>query len=472
MIKTFHVALRDFLATVLTKGFIFGVLIMPLIMMGAAPLAMLLLNPKPPPVAGRIAFIDRTAEGVTQELETAFSAESIKRWVVDRAEEATQAAGAVIEKNLPADKAQQLKPMLEAAAKQVAVPNISAKFLPPATDEEAAKSELSQTEANVEPDADATADQRLLAIVVIDSNAVRADASGGFGTYRMFIRAKLDARVQGLIRSKVREAVITSRLRINGEDPVRIRSIMAFDPPDAKAVTRDGDKSSGEAAQMFVPLGFMMLLWISTFTGGQFLLTSTIEEKSNRIMEVLLSAVSPMQLMVGKIIGQMCAGLLILILYSGLGISGLIIFGQSHLLDWGNIALLVLLFLLAFGTIACLMAAIGSAVNDIHEAQSLMMPVTLIVISPMLLMMPIISDPKGVIATVMSFIPGVSPFVLVLRISSSDPPGLGQVALAIALNLVYVTLLAKLAAKIFRIGVLMYGKPPNFATLLRWIRLA
>ena len=91
MIKTFHVALRDFLATVLTKGFIFGVLIMPLIMMGAAPLAMLLLNPKPPPVAGRIAFIDRTAEGVTQELETAFSAESIKRWVVDRAEEATQA---------------------------------------------------------------------------------------------------------------------------------------------------------------------------------------------------------------------------------------------------------------------------------------------------------------------------------------------------------------------------------------------
>lgn len=472
MIKTFHVALRDFLATVLTKGFIFGVLIMPLIMMGAAPLAMLLLNPKPPPVEGEIAFIDRTTDGVTQELQSAFAPEAIKRWVVDRAAEATEAAGAVIEKNLPADKAQQIKPMLDAAAKQVPVPDISAKFLPPDTNEDSAKSELSAVDANIEAATDAAKKQRLLAVIVIEPNAVSADASGSFGTYRMFIRSKLDVRVQSLIRAKVREAVITSRLRVNGEDPARIRSIMAFDPPDAKAVTRDGDKSSGEAAQMFVPLGFMMLLWISTFTGGQFLLTSTIEEKSNRIMEVLLSAVSPMQLMVGKIIGQMCAGLLILILYSGLGISGLIIFGQSHLLDWGNIALLVVLFLLAFGTIACLMAAIGSAVNDIHEAQSLMMPVTLIVISPMLLMMPIISDPKGAIATVMSFIPGVSPFVLVLRISSSDPPGMGQVAIAIALNIVYVTLLAKLAAKIFRIGVLMYGKPPNFSTLLRWIRLA
>jgi ABC-type Na+ efflux pump permease subunit len=247
---------------------------------------------------------------------------------------------------------------------------------------------------------------------------------------------------------------------------------MRFDPPDVETWTAQGATSSGEMAQMFVPMGFMILLWISTYTGGQFLLTSTIEEKSNRIMEVLLSAVSPLELMVGKIIGQMCAGLMILVLYSFLGISAMIVFRQAHLVDWGNLVLMVALFLLCFGFIACMMAAIGSAVNDIHEAQSLMTPLMLIIVSPMILMMPIILDPKGVMATTMSFIPGVGPFVLMLRISSSDPPAAWQIATSLFVNAIYVVILAKLAAKIFRIGVLMYGKPPNFATLLRWIRMA
>jgi ABC-type Na+ efflux pump permease subunit len=219
-------------------------------------------------------------------------------------------------------------------------------------------------------------------------------------------------------------------------------------------------------------MAFMILLWISVFTGGQFLLTSTIEEKSNRIMEVLLSAVSPLELMVGKILGQMGAGMLILVLYSCAGITGLVVSQRTHLVDWSTLALVVVYFFLAYGFISCMMAAVGSAVNDIHEAQALIGPLMMVIIAPMILMNPIIMDPQGVLATTMSFIPGVSPFVMVLRICSSQPPPIWQIAATIILGAVTVVICAKFAAKIFRIGVLMYGKPPNFATFIRWIRMA
>src|SRR4030095_16152661 len=107
-----------------------------------------------------------------------------------------------------------------------------------------------------------------------------------------------------------------------------------------------------------IPGAFLFLLWISVFTAGQYLLTSTIEEKSSRVMEVLLSAVSPMQLLVGKIVGQMAVGLTILLLYSSVGIVSLIVFSMKHLIDPLNLVYLILFFFIAFFFIATLMASI------------------------------------------------------------------------------------------------------------------
>jgi hypothetical protein len=119
--------------------------------------------------------------------------------------------------------------------------------------------------------------EELLALITIDNDALTRDAAkDDFGTYAMSVRARLDIRVQGLLRSKVREAVIDARLKSNNEDPAAVRTLMRFDAPDVETWTAQGATSSGEMAQMFVPMGFMILLWISTFTGGQFLLTSTI----------------------------------------------------------------------------------------------------------------------------------------------------------------------------------------------------
>jgi ABC-2 type transport system permease protein len=187
---------------------------------------------------------------------------------------------------------------------------------------------------------------------------------------------------------------------------------------------------------------------------------------------VLLSAVSPLQLMVGKVLGQMAVGLLILTMYSSLGIVGLVMAAMQNLLDPMMLVYFVLFFFIAFFTLASMMAAVGSAVNDMREAQALMQPIMVIVMLPWLLWMPISRAPNSTLAQVLSFVPGMNPFVMVIRITGRDPVPTWQVLGSLAVGAATVVVVAWAAAKIFRIGVLMYGKPPNFKTLIHWIRMA
>jgi ABC-type Na+ efflux pump permease subunit len=189
-------------------------------------------------------------------------------------------------------------------------------------------------------------------------------------------------------------------------------------------------------------------------------------------VEVLLSAVSPMQLMTGKIIGQMCVGFLVLIVYAGMGIGALITFALFAELDIWLLFYLVIFYLIAYFVIASLLGAIGAAVNEMREAQSLMGPVMVVLMIPWILWMPISRAPDSTFAVVTSFLPPVNPFVMLIRMSSSSPPPTWQVWLSIAVGAASVYGALWFAAKVFRVGVLMFGKPPNFATLIKWVRMA
>jgi ABC-2 type transport system permease protein len=101
-----------------------------------------------------------------------------------------------------------------------------------------------------------------------------------------------------------------------------------------------------------------------------------------------------------------------------------------------------------------------------------MMPVILTIMVPYMLWLPISRDPNSTLATVLSFVPPINPFVMMLRLTASTPPPAWQVWLSILVGVVGVYLAVKTAAKVFRIGVLMYGKPPNFKTLVKWVRMA
>ncbi|HYE60669.1 MAG TPA: ABC transporter permease [Phycisphaerales bacterium] len=468
MWKMLQVAKREFVATVLTKAFLIGVFILPVVLTATIPIAGLLVSSKSPDVNGTVAIIDLSGDAERGGEAAKAVMELLSPEAIAAQQKRQKADDAKVIRETVADKmgsaqADQVDEALKLTG-DAKVPDIKPEQLPATTDLEQAKQPLMSG---------TTFDGSRLALVVIEKNAIRrGEGEKAFGGYQLYVKPKLDSRAQRLITDQVGKAIVQTRLKVNGEDPEQVLAMTSLQRPKALAVTKTGEKSSGELQQYLLPMGFMMLLWVSVFTSGQFLMTSTIEEKSNRIMEVLLSAVSPMQLMTGKIVGQMGAGLLIMTVYSGFGIASLLLFNRGDLLEGASFGFLVAFFFIAFFTIAAMMAAVGSAVTDIHEAQALMMPIMLVVMIPMLLMMPIISAPSGMMATVMSFVPPISPFVMVLRMSSSQPPPQWQLFVALGIGVVTVYVALKIAAKVFRVGVLMYGKPPNLATLVKWVRMA
>ena len=200
--------------------------------------------------------------------------------------------------------------------------------------------------------------------------------------------------------------------------------------------------------------------------------SGVVAEKSSRVMEVILSAVSPMQLLSGKIAGQACVGLVILVVYSSAGLAALLAAAMFEMIDTMMLVYLFVYFFIAFASIACLFAAVGSAVSDINEAQSLIGPVMIVLVIPMMLWLPILQNPNSTFAQICSFVPPISPFIMVLRLAGSEPVPIWQIPATMLLGVGTVFAMAWAAAKIFRIGVLMYGKPPNLPTLIKWIRMA
>ncbi|MFN7019718.1 MAG: ABC transporter permease [Phycisphaerales bacterium] len=475
MRKTFHVAWREFCSTVLTKGFIIGILMTPVFILIVAGGAVLLGKLKGPRLSGTVAIIDQ-AGGVADRVERRFSGQDaeferrrMSRQIADAATQNAAAAGisekqAEIAAGIAAAQADEL---LNKA-------DLSVEVLPPTSDIEAEKKGLAEVDVHAK---DRPSNQRI-AIAVVPRGSVLPDEQGDFAAFDLYTAPRVDPEVQSSIRRKIADAIIDARIDADprtmsaGLSPESVRAMVNQPSANTVTVTTSGDKKSIGELQVLVPMAFMLLLLMSVMTGGQYLLTTTVEEKSSRVMEVLLSAVSPMQLMVGKICGQMGVGLLILAVYSGAGVGGLMVFSFMHVLNPVLLVYLVIFFFIAFFVIASMMAAAGSAVSEMREAQTLMTPIMIIVMLPWLLWLPISRAPNSLFSTIISFIPGINPFVMIIRLAGSEPVPAWQIPLSILVGLISVLFCAWAAAKIFRIGVLMYGKPPNFRTLVRWVRMA
>jgi len=480
--RVLQIAWREFSSTVLTKGFIIGVLLTPVIMVVAIGGIALTRNLKGPQVTGKLALVDRTgvaAPGIVDR----FSPEAAAAEKAKAQEAITQAMDKSMEQ-IPIDPTQKAmaKGMIgnEVDKALAKIGRLSVTVLPDDTDDAAIqtlKDVLGRTDIHA-----ATKDPSLpeptVGLIIVPREAVFASEDGGYAEIQSFWPEKVDFEIRERIHRRIGDAIVDARVLTDpkfaaaGLKAEDIRRLLERPTAADKVVTQTGEKKTAGPLQMMIPAAFMALLLIAVMSSGQMLLTTTIEEKSSRVMEVLLSAVSPLQLMLGKITGQLCVGLLILVIYSGMGIAALIVFSMGHLVDPFAIVYMILFFLIAYFIIGSMFAAIGSAVTELREAQTLMTPVMLVVMTPWLLWLPISRAPNSMLSQILSFVPGINPFVMVIRLTSSEPPPLWQTLTAIAVGLATAAACAWISAKIFRVGVLMYGKPPNLRTLIKWVRMA
>jgi ABC-2 type transport system permease protein len=447
------IASREIVTTVLNKGFLFGLLIMPAMFALFAVVAPRIMNSRPQ-VRGQVAIIDATRQ-VTAELRTAIDPATVEKQRAERfAREAERAAPGTGGRAGQAVQAVIGRP-----------PALQLMERPAGADLEAEKRGLIAP-----PDGQA---DRLLALVVIHPDAIVKQAGKlDYGTYDLYVASALDNQTEEFLTDGLRQAIVDLRLRAGQFDREAIQATMRVVDPPSTIVAAGGEQESRRGFQAALPFILGVLLFMGVMIGGQTLMTSTIEEKSSRVVEVLLAAVSPMELMMGKLLGQLAVGLLVMSIYVGLGIFALFQFAMSGLLDPMLVVYLVVFFLVTYLVFGALMMAIGAAVNQMNEAQSLLGPVMILLIVPYVLAPIIGQAPNSTFSIAVSFIPPINTFAMMSRLASTTPPPAWQVWLTVGIGAATAMATVWFAAKVFKIGLLMHGKPPNIATLIRWARLA
>jgi ABC-type Na+ efflux pump permease subunit len=451
MRKVPSIAVREFRATVLTKGFVFGVVLAPVIGGAALLIVAWAARQQMAPVSGTFAVVDPTG-AVPPLVADELSAGRMR----EEAERAAAAAAAA----LPAAAHGQAQ-----AAVATSMPSVDIRV-----EAVADPSREGELRAKV-------ADGSLLGLAIVGGDVLRprpADASGAAPSFTLIVPPSSAPRVTSLLDRSVARAVVRARVAGAGQDWAALDALMEQPDASVRRLAEDGSEASESvAARFLLPFGFMMLIWIATFSSGQYLLTATIEEKSNKVMEVILSAVSPMQLLAGKILGYAMVTFLVVGVYGSVGMAGLAAAAMADLVSPWTLALLAVYLVMAYAFVATMMAGAGSAVADLQEAQGLLTPVMLVLTLPLLLFMPVTDNPNGWIATVTSFVPPAIPFIMALRLAASgDPIPAWQVVATIVWGFAWVGVFLWAGAKVFRVGILMQGKPPTPRELWRWIRMA
>jgi ABC-type Na+ efflux pump permease subunit len=337
--------------------------------------------------------------------------------------------------------------------------------LPPDTQASQEKPWLIQADARQQP-------SHLALIVIHPDSVVRGPVATSYGSYDLYVSKSLNEATESVIQDGVQQALIAARLKASGINQDALQSALHVAQPNAILVVASGQRSSNRVISRLLPFACGLLLFIGVITGAQILMTSTIEEKSSRVVEVLLAAVSPLELMWGKLIGQFGVGLVIVAMYIGLGVVGLAKFSLLRFIDPTLVVDLLAFYCITYLVFGALMLSIGAAANQVADAQSLMAPIIMLLVLPYVLTPFIGQAPNSPFSIAISFIPPVNTFGMLARLASSTPPPQWQVWLTLLAGLCAAAAAVWFAAKIFKIGLLMHGKPPNFATLIRWARMA
>ncbi len=271
-------------------------------------------------------------------------------------------------------------------------------------------------------------------------------------------------------------ALRKQRARDAGLDAAALEDLFDWvEPQGLGLVTRDPGTGVVQPAErknrlqaILVPLALAMLLLLMVMMGAAPHLSSVMEEKSQRIAEVVLGSIEPFPFMLGKLLGGVCVSLTAALVYFTVGAIAVHWVGVESLIPWSVLPWFFAFLVLAIPMYGALFAALGSLCNDPSEAQSMLLPAMLPVIFPMFVQMPIILHPDSTLATGLSLFPLFTPIVMTMRMATPTGVAAWQPWVGLAGVLVLTVFLVWVGGRVFRVGILMQGTPPKFRNLLRW----
>jgi ABC-2 type transport system permease protein len=269
------------------------------------------------------------------------------------------------------------------------------------------------------------------------------------------------------LQSTVKDIVVSSELQLRGVNPGLVKEVSKPIDLETVRLSKTGTAEKAEVGSGFA-LGYIFIIVLALFilTSGQLLVRSVIEEKSNRIVEVLLSSTTADEIMTGKILGLSLLGMTQLAVWASIGVA---FAGQlaAFLTIPDNIWWEVVFFVLGFLFYATIFVMAGAPVTTEQEAQQATQYVSMLLFFPIIFAFLVIQSPTAGYLKVLSLIPLLTPTMMAFRIPVQSPE-MWELLLG-ALILIVSTYFCMIAAgRIFRIGILVYGKRPSLKELMRW----
>ena len=319
------------------------------------------------------------------------------------------------------------------------------------------------------------AEDEIFAFAIIGPDYVAVE--GGDGDYvRYYSDSPTYTDLPRWLNRSLRDAVEEIRFSVAGLDEREINQIVSHigmerfrvsgldDEGDAEAPTAEN-----EAVTLVIAFAFVMMVYIGSFMVMPILLNSVIEEKMQRIAEVLLASVSPFQLLSGKLLAGVLVGLTFCVVYLASGVLSLRYFEYLGFLPTTAIPFFFVFLICALLTFGALFGAVSSACQDLKDSQNLSGPIVIVLVIPMMMSFVLVNSPDSTFATIISLIPGFSPMTMMARLAIPPGPPLWQVWLAVGLNIALAIGVVWAASRVFRIGILSQGKAPSWRELATWV---
>jgi ABC-2 type transport system permease protein len=286
-------------------------------------------------------------------------------------------------------------------------------------------------------------------------------------------------RLITLLERAVDAAVVHQRLTGAGVPPDQVKALTARADMKPVRIGEDLSESKEGAFEKSFILSYVLsfTLYMTMMFYGYYVMRGVLEEKSSRIVEVIVANVRPMELMLGKIFGVGAVGLtqyaIWVLVAMNLAVPGLLgiaaMEGSTALVSPTLLVFFVVFFILGYFVFASFYAAIGAAFNTEEEAQQMQTVVSMVMALSLMFMFPVLANPDSTFSVVLSLIPLFAPVLFFMRMTVQMPP-LWQTVLCLALLVGFILLIARFAAAVYRIGILMYGKRPTLAEMVRWAR--